>query len=335
MRIHAFSRTRTFDGLIMSLFSNKQQHVTFRKWLKGSVLALGLVFVPMANAAEQVIYYHFDALGSPVAASDATGNYYLWKETYQPYGARIQKQSNSANNTRWYTGKPQDDETGLSYFGARYYDSMIGRFMGVDPKEFSQGNPHSFNRYAYGNNNPYAYIDPDGRDNVAVVTSSRVSISSDLSHWRGQYTIHGYSVYHTPNGTPAWAASTVGQLFGEKVGSFEISWDAKSTAAGNRGTVLGDSSRTAEVSLGDGRHPIQITDVGRAKEDVLTQKSGGNSMTRDEVRLHAGGPYGSIGCGTTCDASSKGDTEKSLISNMPALRSPGERTLIQLPARGN
>lgn len=156
------------DGLIMSFLNNKQQYVTFRNWLKGFVLALSLVCASMANAAEQIIYYHFDALGSPVAASDATGNYYLWKETYQPYGARIQKQPNSVNNTRWYTGKPQDDETGLSYFGARYYDSVIGRFMGVDPKEFSERSPHSFNRYNYANNNPYAYIDPDGKEVVKI-----------------------------------------------------------------------------------------------------------------------------------------------------------------------
>jgi hypothetical protein len=39
--------------------------------------------------------------------------------------------------------------------------------MGVDPKNFSPGNLHSFNRYGYGNNNPYKYVDPDGRATVA------------------------------------------------------------------------------------------------------------------------------------------------------------------------
>jgi len=292
-----------------------------------------LCALPATHAAERITYYHTDALGSPTAATDQQGNV-VWRETYEPYGERIKKEPASSTNARWHTGHVLDAETGLQYAGARYYDPVIGRFMGADPKGFSQGNPHSFNRYVYGNNNPYAFIDPDGRDNVAVVTSARASTPGDISSWRGQYTIHGYSVYHTPNGTPAWAASTVGRLFGEKVGSFEISWDARSTAVGNRGTVLGDSSRTAEVSLGKGNHPIQVTDVGRATTDKLTQESGGNTTIRDEVRLHAGGPFGSRGCGTTCDARSKGDTESSLISNMPALRNPGERTLIQLPARG-
>ncbi len=45
---------------------------------------------------------------------------------------------------------------------ARYYDPVIGRFYSNDPVGFT-GNAHSFNRYAYANNNPYRYTDPDGR----------------------------------------------------------------------------------------------------------------------------------------------------------------------------
>ncbi len=43
----------------------------------------------------------------------------------------------------------------------RYYDPHAGRFMGIDPVSV-EGNPQMFNRYAYGNNNPYRYVDPDG-----------------------------------------------------------------------------------------------------------------------------------------------------------------------------
>ncbi len=152
----------------MILINTAARSIWVRGYLAACLCLISLVSAPIAAAVEQVIYYHFDALGSPVAASDATGNYYLWKETYQPYGERIQKQPNSASNNRWYTGKPQDEETGLSYFGARYYDPVVGRFMGVDPKEFSEDNPRSFNRYNYANNNPYKYIDPDGQVPILV-----------------------------------------------------------------------------------------------------------------------------------------------------------------------
>ncbi|WP_438864318.1 RHS repeat-associated core domain-containing protein [Neptunicella sp.] len=46
---------------------------------------------------------------------------------------------------------------------ARYYDPVIGRFYSNDPIGFRD--VHSFNRYAYANNNPYKYVDPDGKEN--------------------------------------------------------------------------------------------------------------------------------------------------------------------------
>lgn len=48
----------------------------------------------------------------------------------------------------------------------RYYDPIIGRFMGNDPIGFRD--VYSFNRYAYANNNPYRYVDPDGENALAI-----------------------------------------------------------------------------------------------------------------------------------------------------------------------
>lgn len=47
---------------------------------------------------------------------------------------------------------------------ARYYDPVIGRFYSNDPIAFRD--IHSFNRYAYGNNNPYKFVDPDGKQSM-------------------------------------------------------------------------------------------------------------------------------------------------------------------------
>ena len=79
----------------------------------------------------------------------------------------------------WFAGKVQDVTTGLSYFGARFYDPAIGRFMAVDPIEFNEGNLHSFNRYAYANNNPFAFVDPNGEDPYRVF-----GIAMGLTHDR-------------------------------------------------------------------------------------------------------------------------------------------------------
>jgi RHS repeat-associated protein len=129
-------------------------------------LGLGLLAPGQAQAGETITYIHADIASSPIAATNAAG-VLLWNESYRPYGARSQN-TDQGKQAQWFTGKSLEASTGLSYFGARYYDPVVGRFMGVDPVGFMQSNLHSFNRYAYGNNNPYKFVDPDGRQAVGA-----------------------------------------------------------------------------------------------------------------------------------------------------------------------
>jgi RHS repeat-associated protein len=66
-----------------------------------------------------------------------------------------------------FTGKERDAETGLDYFGARYFSGAQGRFTSTDPILFSAtrlADSQRWNLYAYTRNNPLRYVDPDGRD---------------------------------------------------------------------------------------------------------------------------------------------------------------------------
>jgi RHS repeat-associated protein len=72
---------------------------------------------------------------------------------------------------------------------ARYYDPVIGRFYSNDPVDalghMSRGNSiaHGFNRYAYANNNPYKYTDPDGEFvNFAVKFVADVALGAALNY---------------------------------------------------------------------------------------------------------------------------------------------------------
>ena len=135
------------------------------KWLRAvrAILAAALlVAATPARSTETYTFIHTDMAGSPVAATDINGNL-VWTEGYRPYGERTKNLAAAASNRQFFHGKAFDADTGVSYFGARYYDPMVGRFMGVDPQGFVEENLHSFNRYAYGNNNPFKYVDPDGR----------------------------------------------------------------------------------------------------------------------------------------------------------------------------
>lgn len=132
-------------------------------------LAILVVFITTAmplSAAEVVTYYHNDHLGSPIAATDSTGSV-TWQQAYDPWGLKL----TTNTDERGYTGNWFDEETGLADHKARWYTSSIGRFTAIDPVKWQESSIHSFNRYAYGNNNPYGYVDSDGRSATAVVQS--------------------------------------------------------------------------------------------------------------------------------------------------------------------
>jgi RHS repeat-associated protein len=115
----------------------------------------------------KITFIHNDFAGNPIAATDLTGAV-MWKESYTPFGQRLQNASASSSSRQWFGGKPADSETGLSYFGARYYDPAVGRFMGIDSFGFSEANVSSFNRFAYANNNPQRFVDPNGNSPIDI-----------------------------------------------------------------------------------------------------------------------------------------------------------------------
>ncbi|MCE9791966.1 RHS repeat-associated core domain-containing protein [Shewanella indica] len=122
-----------------------------------------LLLICSQVSATTVRYQHTDMLGSVVAESDSAGNI-ISRSHYEPFGKRLGGDKAGIG----YTGHLQDEDLNLTYMQARYYDPLIGRFYANDPVGFRD--VHSFNRYAYGNNNPYKYVDPDGKTGVLAYT---------------------------------------------------------------------------------------------------------------------------------------------------------------------
>lgn len=104
-----------------------------------------------------MVSIHTDALGTTMARTNAAGQL-LEQRTHEPYGGQI----GSAVDGIGFTGHVMDTSTGLTYMQQRYYDPVVGRFVSADPLSASQIDGTNFNRYAYANNNPYKYQDPDG-----------------------------------------------------------------------------------------------------------------------------------------------------------------------------
>lgn len=126
-----------------------------------------------------------DPQGSAVGASDYCGNV-LWKQAYYPFGARSTIAA-TGQNDQWFTGKLQDDLTQLVDMGARQYNPTFGRFLSLDPQPVVPANHFSFNRYAYANNNPYRYADPNGQSplEIAFLVADTVSLATAISSGEG------------------------------------------------------------------------------------------------------------------------------------------------------
>ena len=113
-----------------------------------------------SGAAEVTSYYHSDHLGSSNVTTNKAGNLVSNSE-YLPYGEFSTNDGTRPTNY-CFTGKELDDETGLYFYGARYYDPQIGRFIQPDTIVPHPYNPQSLNRYSYCYNNPINLTDPTG-----------------------------------------------------------------------------------------------------------------------------------------------------------------------------
>ncbi|KAF0248078.1 MAG: YD repeat-containing protein, partial [bacterium] len=105
------------------------------------------------NKTTETFYFHKNNLRSTIALSDINGSV-IERTQYGVFG-----DSTNTSITRYgYAGREKDSVTNLIYYRARWYDPAEGRFLREDPIEFRGG----LNLYAYANNNPILYIDPQG-----------------------------------------------------------------------------------------------------------------------------------------------------------------------------
>jgi RHS repeat-associated protein len=144
-----------------------------KRYLTAALIAL----LPAGVSAQVVEYYHLDLIGNVRAVTSQTGAE-VERHDYLPFGEEWNPQP--GNQPKRFTGKERDAETGLDYFGARYYGPKIGRFTTIDPVYTWRENladPQRWNRYAYGIGNPLRYIDPDGRHPALAQLFQRIANS--------------------------------------------------------------------------------------------------------------------------------------------------------------
>jgi len=146
------------------------------KMIWSCLLSLSILLLSVtaqATGTLSVTYYHNDATGSPVAATNQQGQV-VWRKVYTPYG---EASGRDRDNRIGYTGHVED-ANGLIFAGARYYDPMLGRFLSTDSVGFTEKNLMSFNRYAYANDNPFRFVDPDGRTPHDIEVARKIAVET-------------------------------------------------------------------------------------------------------------------------------------------------------------
>jgi RHS repeat-associated protein len=112
-------------------------------------------------------YQYRDHLGSAAMETNESGQVISYEE-YHPFGTsayRTAKSGTDLSLKRYrFTNKERDDETGLHYFGVRYYAAWLGRWTSSDPGDFVDG----LNMYVYVRNNPVNGVDELGYNTDSV-----------------------------------------------------------------------------------------------------------------------------------------------------------------------
>jgi len=188
MEVSLFNQT----GSSTSKFGRTHYTIShFHSFPIGLLSISNVIMAELCLVTEQICFCSFpnwllgDHLGSTSMATDDTG-ILVSEARYSAFG-EIRYDSGTMTTDYLYTGQRQEAEIGLYYYGARWYDPAIGRFIQADSVVPNPGSAKGFDRYAYTFNNPIKYSDPSGHSPVLldgeqfVETDKSSGISNHIS----------------------------------------------------------------------------------------------------------------------------------------------------------
>jgi RHS repeat-associated protein len=154
----------SFDGKLL------RQYDISGVLLKDFIFMGNRLIAEYDRVGNRYLYYTQDQISSTRVVTDSSGTV-VYSEAYNPYGGVQKTWVNSFDPLPKFSGKERDKESGLDYFGARYYDRAQYRFISADPLIILQGaqaTPQRWNLYVYCVNNPAIITDPSGKYGVDV-----------------------------------------------------------------------------------------------------------------------------------------------------------------------
>jgi RHS repeat-associated protein len=228
-------------------------------------------------------YYHPDHLGSTSYITDASGEVYQHLE-YFAFGETFVEEHSNTNRTPFlFNGKELDDETGLYYYGARYYDARTSIWQSVDPmaEKYPDLSPYNF-----VGANPVVRNDPDGADwfkdeNGTVVWSKargKVGDQVCLKGKEGTWTNIGTELLEFSGNKLKYSWQTNDKNGNLKVNSVEFNAVSGRPSEDAKGNHVFDYSAERQKDKGQGGLPEGLYSLEKSKLQLWADVPGWNQL---------------------------------------------------------
>ncbi len=216
-------------------------------------------------------FYHTDHLGSTDVVTNSNGQV-VEDADYEPFGLSV------GEDRYLFTGKEKDD-TGLMYYGARYYNPSFMRFTQPDTILADLYDPQQLNRYSYVRNNPQTYVDPSGNILILPLLIFAAFVAWDL-----------YDIYKDSKNP--WNYASLGSNF---LGAGVISKGAKIAKFAKSSKFFGKAAKMAkgEKFFGGGKVASKLKGAEKSTkgvEKIPISKLYGHETTSAESLFRKGAP---------------------------------------------
>lgn len=266
------------------------------------------------NRSHDVYLLSDGVVGSITHATDSSGQA-KDEYRYDAFGIRsTTSQTSNSHGHYGYTGREYDEEAGLLYLRARYYDPKIGRFISADPFWGRLEEPASQNRYTYVHNNPLLYTDPLGLDadwtkfwdSIITAAGGGLQVAGGVLEMGA-----GGVLWTVPTGISQVAG---GALIGH--GAYNVTSGANTFIAGvwNADQSFQDSPSYMRTSLTEG---VIVSVMG----DTTNARLGGQAVDLGNDLLSGRIYRGPDGLKSMMDSITVYNAEKALLQTAPKITS--------------
>ncbi|MFC5401677.1 RHS repeat domain-containing protein [Cohnella soli] len=227
-------------------------------------------------SANKAGYYQYNGHGDVVQITNASGTV-LNSYDYDIWG-NLAAKSETMSNPFKYTGEVYDDESGLYYLSARYYNPKLGRFINEDTFEGQIDNPLTLNLYIYVGNNPLIMTDPTGHSWFSRLADAAKAVGNAAKG----ITI---GVVESLGGKTGYSNDSIYYKLGKMAGDVAVMYAGAALVVGSgAATVLSGGTLTAAAAV--------TASLGVA----MAAKAGGN-LAKDTYSFASGISSGSPNTG--------------------------------------